>query len=205
MKRCTKCGEDRASSAFHRDRTTPSGLQSRCKECRRAAKDPEKERAYHRAYREAHPERCRAHSLAWQRANRDKSRAASRAWKVAHPERARAHGSTRSELALPIERIMEMRKAACGICALPPKRGGRANHVDHDHNLTGPMSVRGTLCMGCNLSLGFFEKGVLRRGKLSDPAWRANAQAYLDRFAANMGTLALSPDRATTGQARHEE
>jgi hypothetical protein len=36
-KRCPRCGETKALEEFHRDRTSPDGVQSRCKACVLAA------------------------------------------------------------------------------------------------------------------------------------------------------------------------
>jgi len=48
--------------------------------------DPERKRAYDRAYREANPEKRRAAQHAWSAANREKRRAFSRNYDEAHPE-----------------------------------------------------------------------------------------------------------------------
>lgn len=43
--------------------------------------------------------------------------------------------------------LLEGQSGVCAICGNPPKEGGRALHVDHDHR-TG--EVRGLLCHYCN-------------------------------------------------------
>jgi hypothetical protein len=57
----------------------------------------------------------------------------------------------------------------CAICRKPPRRG-RLLCVDHNHvtNL-----VRGLVCSGCNVTVGFLEK---------DPVRLAQAQEYLLRY-----------------------
>ena len=42
--RCSRCGESKPPSAFHRDRGRPSGLHSYCKICNSAARDAWRER-----------------------------------------------------------------------------------------------------------------------------------------------------------------
>lgn len=66
MKTCTRCGEAKPLTAFHRLRASPDGYRTACKECRR-------------------PE-SRANHVR----NRDRINRVSAAWRAAHPERAKA-------------------------------------------------------------------------------------------------------------------
>ena len=52
------------------------------------------------------------------------------------------------------ERLFKNQKGVCAVCGevLTLKY-----HIDHDH-LTG--KIRGLLCRGCNLGLGFFQDSV---------------------------------------------
>lgn len=70
MKRCTKCGEEKAADAFGPDLRKSDGLQCSCRRCGSV------ERAARRA---ADPERVRAIDREWNRANRDARNAAHRA------------------------------------------------------------------------------------------------------------------------------
>jgi len=75
------------------------------------------------------------------------------------------------------EQYEEHRSRPCALCAAP-RAGGKAHAIDHDHSMTGPGSVRGALCVGCNISLGNYEKGR-PYGRTKCPAWRFAAQTYL--------------------------
>jgi len=50
-------------------------------------------------------------------------------------------------------RMFEAQGGACASCS-DPLAHGRSTHIDHDHD-TG--KVRGLLCQGCNIALGFLE------------------------------------------------
>lgn len=65
MKPCTKCGIEKSSSSFCKDRTRKDGLATQCKDCRRKYSTSEKGRAAQRKgsqrKRERFPEKERAH------------------------------------------------------------------------------------------------------------------------------------------------
>lgn len=79
---------------------------------------------------------------------------------------------------------LEEQGGVCAICGNPPKEGGRALHVDHDHK-TG--DVRGLLCHYCNRFIvgpGIRPSKLLagalylaRAGELSDVAAAAVTEA----------------------------
>lgn len=127
---------------------------------------------YMRSYR-SDPERARKHresSRRWREANRNRHRAYQSAYAVAHPEQVRdwqrAHpdrvaashrkaryGITDKEYAAQLA----LQDGVCALCRRPETATGRTRlAVDHDHE-TGLM--RGLLCIGCNISLGYFERG----------------------------------------------
>lgn len=62
VKRCPQCGETKSADGFYRDRSKRDGLDTQCKECRRAYYEDHREEklASNRAYREAHGEELRA-------------------------------------------------------------------------------------------------------------------------------------------------
>lgn len=82
-----------------------------------------------------------------------KNREYMRAWtaknryRVAIARRARKFGTSVDAL----ERLMELQKASCAICAAPLSFEDKSTHVDHSH-ATG--AIRGLLCHSCNLMLG---------------------------------------------------
>jgi len=79
-KRCAKCGETKAVSAFSRHSTKKDGLRSECKECARE---------YNRVYRAANPDKERERNRVWQAANPEKVREANRRYYAANSEKVR--------------------------------------------------------------------------------------------------------------------
>jgi len=179
-KRCSKCSLVKPHDVFYRDGRTADGLRSACKVCLRAQ---------FRAYQRAHKGEADARSRAWARANPERVAARDRAWNAAHPEK-RDAVVQRWRLGLTHDQTAELRRRSCAICGLPPGSGRVAHCIDHDHTMTGPGSVRGTLCRRCNLSLGRHERGELY-GRTKCPAWQASADAYLERHQIQ---LSASPD-----------
>lgn len=129
-----------------------------------------------KAYYEANPdqrEKARQRAKRWRAANKEHHQEASRAWRLAHPERQAelvaawkakhplAHTHRYGLWEEEYEALLEAQEGHCYFC--PSTTGdstGRRLVVDHDH-LTG--RVRGLLCYGCNMSLGFFERGQRSR------------------------------------------
>lgn len=72
-KRCTKCGETKPVDEFYRNRSHRDGLNSYCKECRRAYYEAHREEklAYQRAYYETHREERLAMDRAYYEAHRE--------------------------------------------------------------------------------------------------------------------------------------
>jgi hypothetical protein len=62
LKRCTKCGEEKARLEFSRDRSRKDGRFSQCKACVME-------------WRKANAERLKQYNNRWRQANRDKARA----------------------------------------------------------------------------------------------------------------------------------
>lgn len=124
-------------------------------------KDPEKAKAYYAAYRQAH---------------REHQQEVHRQWAAEHPEelkryRQRYHAKrleqdfigvrTKQRAAwlmdrygLTIHEYQALVAKQMGLCAICGERpiGGRALHVDHDHQTA---RVRGLLCNLCNRALGY--------------------------------------------------
>ncbi|WP_066584058.1 hypothetical protein [Corynebacterium provencense] len=88
-KRCTKCGETKSATGFHRSRSKRDGLYPWCKECTRA---------YGRAYWEAHREERLAKKRAYYEAHREERNAYDRAYDEAHREEKRAYDRERKAL-----------------------------------------------------------------------------------------------------------
>ena len=62
-----------------------------------AHKDPEKRKAYNKAYREAHKEELKAGGKAYREAHKEKTKAYSKAYNEAHKEKLKAHNKKQVE------------------------------------------------------------------------------------------------------------
>jgi len=178
-KACSKCGEMKPLDGFPPDGRVLDGRQSKCRPCIAVEM---------RAHRIANSERVHEQDRARYAASPDKFRERRKGYREANPEEV-AIQKLRSTHGLSDSRIVELRGGSCEICGLPPGASERTHDIDHDHTMTGPESVRGTLCNGCNLSLGFFEKQrdpKCRPGDTDNPLWRASARKYLDDFNAQL-------------------
>jgi hypothetical protein len=145
---------------------------------------------YMRAYR-ADPTRAEKHresSRRWREANRDLHRAYQRGYHKDHPDQARnwikanllKHKNIRlrayEDMTLErYEEILDAQGGGCYFCgrsetATRNNAPIRYLSVDHDHR-SG--RIRGLLCIGCNISLGHYERGHQSRLSLD------KAEAYL--------------------------
>lgn len=72
-----------------------------------------------------------------------------------------------------LEAMLRRQGSVCPICDAPIslERYGGAT-IDHDHSLSGRESVRSVTCVGCNLSVGYVEKGK----------WRVNVPPRIKRY-----------------------
>lgn len=114
-KTCTRCGEERALSAFQKRKDRPCGYTSRCKKClSKVAREwalanctkeelsakrqeyrlqrPDLDKAACRRYRERHPEHCKKAAdriKRWSFENPERFIEAKRRWQAENPERIR--------------------------------------------------------------------------------------------------------------------
>lgn len=79
---CTKCGEWKLLTGFHKNRTGADGLAHWCKAC---------VAAYGRAWRADNPEKVIAQQKAWREANSERAAVYQKAWREANPERVTAY------------------------------------------------------------------------------------------------------------------
>ncbi len=129
---CKKCGLEKPSSDFYKEKRVKDGLSARCKSCCREdakevfRRDPE---PYRRRAREAHTYASRR-----ERTLREK------------------YNMTVADY----DELFEKQKGCCAICGTTDSGHNVTNHllVDHDHS-TG--KVRGLLCSSCNLGIGKFK------------------------------------------------
>jgi len=131
--------------------------------------DPEKQRAYNKAWGEQNRDkqraannRCYAKNRAEILATRKRARELNR---DARNEKQRTDEATairfkRSGVVVPSETLVR-RRGPCDICSVVPAPG-KVHHVDHDH---ASNRVRGILCVHCNHGLGHFRDSpsALRR------------------------------------------
>jgi len=95
-KRCSKCGEVKPVSEFHKNRQCKYGVHSNCKICVSDwhktwyVKNSEKINAACKKWRMANPEKVRAKGRNWAKANPEKVRAYTKKWRAANPKRAKA-------------------------------------------------------------------------------------------------------------------
>lgn len=112
MKNCSRCGQLKARTEFHKASEKKDGLRSRCKQCALIdaaayrSENPDKFKKSQAAYRASHREESRARNAAWYAENRDKKLArdavrhrenpskkieTSAAWRAANKERCRTN------------------------------------------------------------------------------------------------------------------
>ncbi len=144
MKICSGCRLDLGVDAYSKCRSHSDGLQKQCKGCsaRKFA-----------AYRLRHPERRAGTVKKWKSNNEEK---------VRESRRKRQYG-------MPVGQYLEMLKKQnnrCAICLHSIENCcGKTLNVDHCH-ATG--KIRGLLCKGCNMLLGYAENHPGFFDKMSD-------------------------------------
>ena len=88
MKRCTKCGEWKPTTAeyYGRDRSKKDGLSSACKACRAKYHEAKKEQVHdqQRLYRQKNGEKIRQQQRLYRQKNGEKTRARIRRWREEH-------------------------------------------------------------------------------------------------------------------------
>jgi hypothetical protein len=105
-------------------------------------------------------EATKAYSRAHYHKNREKRMAQQNAWRAANPERARTYNREarlKSSYGLTPERfeaLLSSQGSCCAICETDTPGGRGTWKVDHCHT-SG--KVRGLLCNGCNVGLGYFK------------------------------------------------
>jgi hypothetical protein len=119
---------------------------------RNKAKLAPKRRAYYRANKAAY----RVRSAAWRAANPEAARAIEKRYRRKHPLRSRAiHWRKAGIDVAAAEATVRRHDGRCALCGTDKPGGNKGWHLDHCHK---SKKVRGVLCCGCNLRLGWFEK-----------------------------------------------
>lgn len=134
MKRCSTCKQEKAQTAFHRNRARKDGRSNRCIPCQKAAAA---------AYYERNKERITVASRAYYQNHRHEIiERTSFSWTK------RMTGVSKEEYL----QKLEHQQGKCAICGM--KDAKRRLAADHDHE-TG--AARGLLCRDCNQVLGKFQ------------------------------------------------
>lgn len=152
-KTCTKCGEPKPLTEFHRHPQHQDGHASRCKVCVNAyvreygQANKSMIASKGAAYRLANHEAVAASKAAWYLANREQRVAASRrnleAWRLAHPDQARLLKRVHETVRQAIRRGTLVRPDRCERCGAVGWI--EAAHIDYSQ----PLDVR-WLCRPCH-------------------------------------------------------
>ena len=84
-KTCSKCKETKGIGEFHKDKSTKDGLNSRCKSCKKAYQEANKDKF--KAYREANKKKIAKQKKAYREANKEKIATSNRAYREANKEK----------------------------------------------------------------------------------------------------------------------
>ena len=87
-KQCTKCGEWKSKSEYHKNSKAKDGLYHWCKECARALG---------KNWYNANKERGQKTALGWYHQNKEKAQSRNRKWIEAHPEKIKEYTKKRNE------------------------------------------------------------------------------------------------------------
>lgn len=129
MKRCRKCGAVKPLDAFNRDRRSPDGRQSYCRDCSRSAVSEAE------ATRPNRPSK-KASVAARRRAKAE--------YRRRHPQKHRAHQA----VAKAVHRGQIVKPSACERCERPTA----AEHLHgHHHDYDKPLEVE-WLCRRCHVA-----------------------------------------------------
>lgn len=157
-KRCTKCGESKPLTEFHRRTASIDGLAVRCKCCAsevtraRNAANPQANRDKAAAWQKTNKEKRKIIRDRWVANNLEKMRVMRKAWKEANPEKVRAEAAARLRANPDIRAANESRRRAKkaavggsftaqqirelyglqrGCCAICTEKLGAKFHRDH--------------------------------------------------------------------------
>lgn len=153
MKKCSRCGQEKPTSDYHKDGRNSDGLCGWCKPCKVG---------YARKYRDE---------------NLDKVRESQRRSRNSNP-RVYRNKQLLWTFGITLEQYEQMLEDQGGVCAVcgkteneihPQSKKVRNLNVDHCHQ-TG--RVRGLLCNSCNRGIGLLN---------DDPAVLRQALAYLEK------------------------
>ena len=143
MKTCTKCGETKPTTEFHKNSSKRDGLYCHCKLCSREARvnrynaNSEKAKQSAAAYRSAKPEKVKATKAAWAKSNPEKNRSSCAKWRAANKLARRildnnrnarkrvAGGKLSKDIA---DKLITLQRGKCACCG---QLLGNDYHLDH--------------------------------------------------------------------------
>ena len=169
MKSCSKCGETKPLSEFHRASANRDGHRNECKPCWRKLQQAwyQRNREYALArtqrWRDANPEKYEE----WRRRNREENRP--------RLSEANRRGHLRRKYGLSVEEYDFIRVVQGDLCAICGEEEIPGLHIDHHHQ-SG--LIRGLLCGKCNKAIGLLKE---------DPALFDAASSYLQRTQLPLG------------------
>jgi hypothetical protein len=134
---CPSCKQEKAREEFNKSSFTKHGLSVYCKPCTVARHET------------------------WRKNNLPKAAAESRKWREAHPRESKDH-IIRRRYGLPLgsyEKMLAEQEGKCACCGSSDPGGRDDFHVDHCHDTN---AIRGLLCHGCNVGIGYFKHDVTR-------------------------------------------
>ena len=169
MKTCTKCGEVKPRSEFHKNKKSGDGLQFHCKLCRAKWRKANKEKVAEAeaAWRKANPERSAASKAKWRKANKEKMAA----WRKANPDKHAANAAKHRAAKLQAtphwltQQHLDQIEAVYRLAALMKRLGLGEYHVDHIVPLQGA-EVRG-LHVPWNLQVLPASQNIAKHNKLA--------------------------------------
>lgn len=135
---CSKCNEDQPLSSYHKNKDSPDGHQSVCKECKKH---------YRKHYYHREVDKWTTQSKEWYENNKERKSLTSKKKHV------------NSYFGITVEEYdAYFKDACCGICDATERLV-----LDHCHN-TGV--IRGVLCNTCNSGIGMLKDNpeLLKKG-----------------------------------------
>lgn len=159
MKICSVCKIPKDEAEFYKNKAQPTGLHYECKTCfkkitsKHESKYKARRNELHRGYYKADPQKYIDKVKKWASSNREYVRVKDREYRKKFPDKfknydlKKNYGTTLEEK----NRRFHLQGNKCAICkkAIPKER---LRHFDHNHNTK---ELRGILCHGCNMILGF--------------------------------------------------
>jgi 5-methylcytosine-specific restriction endonuclease McrA len=131
MKTCTKCGETKELTEFHRNKQSKDGRRPNCKVCARAQvkqiEDGKREelREYHRKYREKNKDKIREHGCKYYQNNKDRIKK----YRKENRDKLRTYSARRRDVTLSSEWRRIISRMPCYYCGTSDT--SLKYHVDH--------------------------------------------------------------------------